>query len=420
MRLRPLILLAAALPAMVAGLLASPPPATRADGAREKEEAPKGGHDHIPAPPEYADLHVPLSAWTDPAVIARGKEIYTTRCAVCHGAAGDGKGPAATALPLKPPDFRDEDGVADMRDNYWFWRVSEGGQAEPFKDRGSAMPVWKAVLSVQDRWEVMAYQHTFSGHRGPHVPWEHPESVAVGRDVYRMACVMCHGVAGRGDGSVGPTLSPRRAPQPRDFTSAEFKFRSTPSGQLPTTGDLLRTVTEGVRSAGGPLTFGLRGYHIMPSFRQMPPEQRLEVVEYVKSLNRGFWEREAPKTVAVPSPPPATPERIARGRQLYADAECLACHGAGGRGDGPSAPTLKDNRELPIKPTDLTRPERFKNGARPEDLYRTLMTGLAGTPMPSYADSLEPEQAWDLVHYVLSLSPEARTRSAPPPGAGGG
>ena len=99
-----------------------------------------------------------------------------------------------------------------------------------------------------------------------------------------------------------------------------------------------------------------------------------------------------------------TPERLARGKQLYADAECLACHGATGRGDGPSAPTLKDGHELPIVATDLTRPTRFKNGRRPEDVYRTLVTGLAGTPMPSYADSLEPEQAWDLVFYVLSLS----------------
>jgi len=99
-----------------------------------------------------------------------------------------------------------------------------------------------------------------------------------------------------------------------------------------------------------------------------------------------------------------TPERLARGRQLYADAECAACHGAGGRGDGPSAPTLKDSQELPITATDLSRPARFKNGGRPEDVYRTLMTGLTGTPMPSYGDSLEPDQAWDLVYFVLSLS----------------
>ena len=379
----PFRFLAVAVFALLVGLCATRPPAGSANGDKHEE---KGGHAHVPAPTEYADIHVPLSVWTDAAMIARGKAIYTTRCAVCHGDSGDGKGPAGLALPLTPANFRDKDGVAEMRDNYWFWRVSEGGQVEPFKSEGSAMPPWKGQLSVEERWAVMAYQHTFSGHQGPHVPWEHPESVAMGRDIYAMACVMCHGAEGKGDGSVGPMLSPRRAPQPRDFTSAEFKFRSTPSGQLPTTADLFRTVTEGVRSADGPMTIGLRGDRIMPSFRYMPEAQRLEVIEYVKSLNRG--------------------------KQLYADAECLACHGERGRGDGPSAPTLKDNRDLRIAATDLTQPERFKNGARPEDVYRTLVTGLAGTPMPSYADSLEPDQVWDLAFYVLSLSRGGRAAEA--------
>jgi mono/diheme cytochrome c family protein len=284
------------------------PPALRANG----EDADTGGHAHVPAPLEYADAHVPPSVWTDARLIARGQEIYAAKCAVCHGDTGDGKGPAGLALPLKPPSLRDRAAVAEMRDNYWFWRVSEGGQAEPFKSRGSAMPPWKGDLSVEDRWAVMAYQHTFSGHQGPHVPWEHPEMVLIGRDIFAMACIHCHGVDGKGDGSVGATLSPRRAPQPRDFTTSQFKFRSTPSGQLPTTADLYRTVTEGVRAAGGPLTLGLRGYRIMPGFAHMPDEQRLEVIEYVKSLNRGYWDRREVKTVAIPARPSLTPERLAR------------------------------------------------------------------------------------------------------------
>ncbi len=389
---------------VVPGVWTALPPATLADpnGDDEKEEG--GKHAHVPAPLEYADAHMPPGAWTDQALIARGKEIFTAKCAVCHGDAGDGKGPAGAALPLKPPDLRKASAIAEMRDNYWFWRVSEGGLVEPFKGKGSAMPAWKGELSVEDRWAVIAYQHTFSGHQGPHVPWEHPEMIFVGRDIYAMACVMCHGREGRGDGSVAGTLAPRRAPQPRDFTGSEFKFRSTPSGQLPTSADLFRTITEGVRGSGGPLTFGLRGYRVMPSFGQMPVAQRLELIEYVKSFNPNFWERHEIKTVAVPAPPPATPERLARGKQFYADAECLACHGERGRGDGPSAPTLKDDRQLPIAVTDLTKPTRFKNGSHPQDVYRTLVTGLSGTPMPSYADALEPEQVWDLVHYVLSLS----------------
>src|SRR2546428_6601330 len=272
MRAKLFISLAFAALVLLLGLWLAHPPVIRANGDKDEE---KGGHAHVPAPLEYADTHVPLNVGTDQAMIGRGKAIYTTRCAVCHGDTGDGKGPAGVALPLKPSDFRDKDGVAEMRDNYWFWRVSEGGQVEPFKSKGSAMPPWKGQLSVEERWAVMAYQHTFSGHKGPHVPWEHPESVAVGRDIYVMACVMCHGADGKGDGSVGPMLSPRRAPQPRDFTRAEFKFRSTPSGQLPTTADLLRTLTEGVGSTCGPLTICLRGRRIASRARSMSAAQRL-------------------------------------------------------------------------------------------------------------------------------------------------
>lgn len=138
----------------------------------------------------------------------------------------------------------------------------------------------------------------------------------------------------------------------------------------------------------------------------------MEIVEYIKSLNKGFWARHEVKMVPIPAAPPMTTDRIGRGKQLYADAECLACHGASGRGDGPSAPTLKDQNELPIVATDLTQPSRFKNKSTPQDVFRTLMTGLAGTPMPSYADSLEPDQAWDLVYYVLSLSGQTAPQPA--------
>lgn len=134
-----------------------------------------GAHAHAPVPPEYKGAHVPSAAWTDSRMIARGKEIYAVRCAVCHGEAGDGKGPAGLVLPLKPPDLRDAKMMGEMAGNYWFWRISEGGVVEPFKSMGSAMPAWKSELSVEDRWAVIAYQHTFSGHDGPHVVSEHAE-----------------------------------------------------------------------------------------------------------------------------------------------------------------------------------------------------------------------------------------------------
>ena len=141
------------------------------------EESP---HVHAPVPEEYRTAHVPSAAWTNQALIERGKEIYGTRCAVCHGEQGDGKGPAAAGLPLKPPSFRDARMVNEMAGNYWFWRISEGGLMEPFKSMGSVMPAWKTELSPEDRWAVIAYTHTLSGHTGPHVTSEHPEMLMAG------------------------------------------------------------------------------------------------------------------------------------------------------------------------------------------------------------------------------------------------
>jgi mono/diheme cytochrome c family protein len=133
------------------------------------------GHDHPAVPASYASAHLPARVWTDPRMIARGKEIYFAKCVVCHGERGDGKGSGAATLPLKPADFTDHKMVAHMPGNYWFWRVSEGGLVEPFKSKGSAMPAWKSELSIPDRWAVIAYTHSLSGHTGAHTATEHPE-----------------------------------------------------------------------------------------------------------------------------------------------------------------------------------------------------------------------------------------------------
>jgi cytochrome c oxidase cbb3-type subunit 2 len=54
-------------------------------------------------------------------------------------------------------------------------------------------------------------------------------------------------------------------------------------------------------------------------------------------------------------------------------------------------------------PADLTSGQ-FKSGPAVEDIYRTMTTGLSGTPMPSYRDSLPDEDRWALSYYVLALS----------------
>ena len=61
-----------------------------------------------------------------------------------------------------------------------------------------------------------------------------PDELKAGQFIYERSCVSCHGPRGAGDGVAAPQLDPR----PRDFTRGMFKFRSTPSGTMPTLDDL--------------------------------------------------------------------------------------------------------------------------------------------------------------------------------------
>jgi hypothetical protein len=68
--------------------------------------------------------------------------------------------PAGHDLRLKPANLADPTGVAQKPLDYWFWRVSEGGTAEPFHSQGSVMPAWKYHLSEIERWQVIAFART--------------------------------------------------------------------------------------------------------------------------------------------------------------------------------------------------------------------------------------------------------------------
>ncbi len=103
-------------------------------------------------------------------------------------------------------------------------------------------------------------------------------------------------------------------------------------------------------------------------------------------------------------------EALRVGRQFYDSIGCRKCHGDLGRGDGPSAPTLKDDAGHPIFAANLHENWRFNGGPTTADIYRRLRTGLDGTPMPSFSDLIEQKfltetELWRLAEYVRSLAP---------------
>lgn len=219
------------------------------------------------------------------------------------------------------------------------------------------------------------------------------DTINQGQLIYNRTCRYCHGVKGKGEGPVAFFLSRDTGPHPRDFTSGVFKLRSTPSGELPTDEDLFRSITNGIPG-------------FMPSFAGLDPADRWKVIYFLKTFSPDF---EGPKPEPIelagdPIPPAAASVR--RGYEVYQQLKCWECHGGGGKGDGPKAADLVDDWGFRLPPTNLTRPSSFKNGQRPEDLYRSIVTGLDGGAMPSFADTFAGREAdvWHLVNYILSLS----------------
>jgi cytochrome c oxidase cbb3-type subunit 2 len=206
---------------------------------------------------------------------------------------------------------------------------------------------------------------------------------------YRRYCAGCHGDQGDGEGENAAWLDPK----PRNFTLATFKCRSTVSGTLPTDEDIYNTVGRGVQSSN------------MPSWNPLSDQARADLVAYVKHFSERWKTEKSGTPIEIAAGPAITAERIQAGQALFQKLECWKCHGVEGRANGPSADTLTDDQNRPIRPFNFHDQTKFKCGAEDRDLYRIFMTGLDGTPMPSFADNVKPEEAWDLVFYLRTLQP---------------
>ena len=249
------------------------------------------------------------------------------------------------------------------------------------------------------------------------------EELAAALSLFRTHCSGCHGSTGEGTGPWAHLLPVL----PRDFRRGIFKFQSTPYGARPVRDDLERTITRGIPSS------------LMPPFGHLETDKRRQLALAVELLaRRGEFEnrltlevevegegltesavaeiaadidtqwREAAGQVIQPlSPQPEfTPERVARGKEKFVEKGCAKCHGEDGRGQTEQnlQGGLRDVWGHPVKAADLTT-GRLKGGSAPLEVYRRILGGINGTPMPSFRAIVwaEPESIWDLVAWVRHL-----------------
>jgi cytochrome c oxidase cbb3-type subunit I/II len=271
----------------------------------------------------------------------------------------------------------------------------------------------KIAAETDDLEALVAYVQKLGMNRGKWRDLFEPQQIEVmdatlprsaewiehGKDVYERRCAGCHGVKGDGNGPAATFMFNQR---PRNFNLGEFKFTLTGAGALPTDGDLLRTITRGVRGTA------------MPPWYDLPLNDRLAVIQYIKYVlavdtsdpakpESYFSSQPAGAPLYIEPPPAPSQEIVAHGKDVWENAKCWECHGRQGLGDGEKAPGLKDNLNFPIRPANLTIGQ-FKSGADVQDIYRTVSLGLKGTPMPAFRPALSDQDRWALSYYILSLS----------------
>jgi mono/diheme cytochrome c family protein len=130
--------------------------------AQEKKETPPpagAATAAAPAAPHPATISAEDKARKNPekfteVSVDRGKKIYVTQCALCHGDKGDGKGELAADMKLNLPDFTKPDTLKNRTDGELFAIIGAG--QDP-------MPAQAGRLSDVHRWNLVNYLRALSG-----------------------------------------------------------------------------------------------------------------------------------------------------------------------------------------------------------------------------------------------------------------
>ena len=176
---------------------------------------------------------------------------------------------------------------------------------------------------------------------------------------------------------------------------ATFKCRSTPTGTLPTDQDLFNTIARGLTNSN------------MPIWNTFTKQQRADLVAYIKTFSPRWEKEKAGDPIKIPAEPAVTMESICSRQEL-----CSRSWSAGSVTARKEKATV---RRLQLSPIARISPFGRINFARAgmtpassavstnQDIYKIFMTGVDGTPMPSFADMIQPNDAWDLVHFLRTL-----------------
>jgi mono/diheme cytochrome c family protein len=275
--------------------------------------------------------------------LARGSEVFTHFCQVCHGPFGQGDGSVILGGFPAPPSLSAQRAIG-MPDGQMFHVLTRGQ---------GRMPSVAPQLSPEDRWSAILYVRQLQQSEGPS---RSPGGITLAKMalLFKQECAGCHG-----DDGTGNTVR-KALPNIPDFTSLAWQVSQTEMA-------LVNQIDYG-------------SLPLMPAFRyKLTREQVQGLAVYVRSFSTRQTGAPAAPVVAHLSP-----------TALY-QTYCFACHETTGKGNAYMRPTMP---ELP----DFTS-EAWQKSRTDKDLSQSILEGK-GKFMLSMKDKLGPVNVKDMVALV--------------------
>jgi len=308
----------------------------------------------------------------------RAEQLYRKHCAACHGERGDGRTAARANLVPPPRDFTSAAARALPRERM----IAAARDGKP----GTAMPGWKTRLKAAEIEAAVDYI------RDAFVQPQTNAAFSRGRTVYMRMCISCHGAHGQGVvWAAGNVLKP-----PRAFGSAEARVELTRERMI------------------AAVAQGKPGSAMGPYAGQLTKSDIDGTVDFIRAAFMEPAARADPQRIGGPAREatvdPAAPMskgvvgNSERGGRFYA-ANCTACHGTNGDGQGPRA------RLISPKPRSFGDAAARARLSRPV-LFAAIAAGKPGTDMPAWDKVLTDQEIADVAEYVFLgfVNPEADPR----------
>ena len=344
----------------------------------------------------FVGLVLPIAAYAESSKVSSGEEVYRDYCSVCHGDRGDGMTRVRRGLNPPPRDFTTKLAKAELSVERMVNSITHGRP-------GTAMMSFSSRLSSDEIASVVAYiRDNFMVGEEVEVT-SHMVTYEMGKNAYVSNCAVCHGDDGNGAMWTKTSLNP----PPRDFTTLQAMDELSRERMLTS------------------VTHGRPGTAMMSFSKNLSAKEIEAVVDYIRhefigrSSQMQSGRANVPSTGhphAATSPHGHTAQTAPVTRQPDADmslgfpgelsgrvelgevffmANCSACHGKQGDGNGPRSKFIQP------KPRNFLSTESRRLMNRPA-LYRSIALGKPGTVMPSWDKVLTAQQIADVAEYVFS------------------